>query len=406
MRTILALLAAGLLMAAEGATLATTLDFDMATDSLGFTPSRRTLTARALLEAGPVDFSVRDRYVDADSGGLVPRGFLGRNDLLTEARVSAGPLQIAPGIRLNTEITDGLPFVYPQAAAVSGTASYDGFTSPFLRLGADLPHSFRFEGRGWMLTRDLTPAEGASPDWSATGASGSLAWTCPRRILTVSAGGAMSSTEADGIGYDSDWSRADLSLRLSPRSLPARTQILGEVRLSSWDGQNYLGNDLGDRVYCGLRTVRWLTPALSFNLAGQAAFDNREDGWTAAAVAGGARLVWTTGRDQLVPTSLAFGGRYTASSFVTSRLEARSRVHVIAGLAALLEADLRLGPSVVTGAPSSSRSAVLGAGLEYRFDRNLLVWARVENARAELSEIQSWGRLSMGAEFVPAILSL
>jgi hypothetical protein len=99
------------------------------------------------------------------------------------------------------------------------------------------------------------------------------------------------------------------------------------------------------------------------------------------------------------------GGRYTTSAIRTTRLEALSRIHLVAGLAGVLSADFWTGPSVTPGGVANRRKAVLGGGLEYRFSRDAILWARLETERTELDQIRSWSRISAGAEFVPPLLS-
>jgi hypothetical protein len=401
MKALLAILFAG--TAAFAATLGTSLSFGMQTDSLGFSPARRLVTLESRLDAGPVEFSLRDRYLDSDSGGIVQRFYEGRNDLLARATVTAGFVRLSPGIRWNVETRQGPDMVLPASA---GTARNRGFIEPFFGLGASLPWGFGAEVRGWMNKRDLevTPY-GTLPEWKTNTLSGSLSWTCPRRITTFTIGAATSRTQADGILYESGWDRGDFSVSMGTPSYPARTQVLGEVRVSAWNGDNYLYNDLGTRVQCRLRAVRWLTPNLSVNVTGQTSFDERDEGWTYAASAGGARLVWTTSKTELVPTSVMIGGRYTTSSIITSRLEALSRIHLVAGLAGVLSADFWTGPSVTPGGFSTRRKVVLGTGLEYRFSRDAILWARIESERSEFGQTSDWSRISAGAEFLPPLMS-
>jgi len=401
MRSLLAVLS--LASAALAGTLLSSISYGIQTDSMSLSPARRLLELHSRVYAGPVEIRLRDRFLDSDSGGLVPRMYQGRNDLLAEAAVTVGFVQVRPGIRWNVETSRGPDITLP---AIAGLARDRGFSEPFVGLTADLPWRFRADGRGWMTWRDLeTDPLGIQPAWKTKTAMGSLSWTCPRRITTFTVGGASSRTTADSIGYSNGWDRADFSVAFGPAVLPARTQLVGGVSVSAWDGENYLYGDLGTRVQCSLRAVRWLTPDLSLDMTGQTAFDHREGVWSTAASAGGARLIWTTRKTELVPTSLMIGGRLTASAIQTARLESLSRVHVVAGLAALLSADFWTGPSVTPGGFASRRKVVLGGGLEYRFTRDAIVWAKVETERTLLGQTRDWSRISAGAEFVPPLLS-
>lgn len=401
MKSLLAFLA--LAASASAATLGSSISFGFQSDSFGLSPARRLATVECRLDAGPVELRLRDRHLSSDSGGIVQRMYEGRNDLLAEAAVSFGVFEIRPGIRRNVETSRGPDQVLP---AMAGLVHDRGFMEPFIGLSASLPWRFSAEARGWRTTRDLeTSPLGLLPEWKTTAAAGSLSWTCPRGISTFTVGGATSRTEAPGILYENGWDRADFSVTMGPALFPARTQVLGEVKVSAWDGQNYLYSDLGSRVQCRLRAVRWLNPNLSFDMSGQTSFDHRNDGWTYAASAGGARLIWTTHKTELVPTSLMVGGRYTTSAIQTTRLEALSRIHLLGGLAGVLSADFWTGPSVTPGGFATRRKAVLGSGLEYRFSRDALLWARVETERSEFGQVHDWSRISAGAEFVPPLLN-
>lgn len=190
-------------------------------------------------------------------------------------------------------------------------------------------------------------------------------------------------------------------MRSGPVSFPARTQVLADLQFTGWDGNDYLGMDLGDRVTCSARAVRWLTPRISLNITGRACFDRRDGEWTHSLGAGIARVNLFFGLPALNPSSLTLAGMYTSSAFTTSRFEASSRVKLYRGLYALFSGDFRSGPTVFPGAPATRRRVILGTGLEYRLGTTAVIWTRVENERTELAQIEDWARLEAGLEITP-----
>ncbi len=366
-------------------------------DSLGLDPGRRRAEWSGLLEGRRWEFGLRERILLSDSGGVVPRWLLGRSDLEAEARAFLGPVTVNPSFRWSSEIDEGPMTILPVQA---GEAFDRGFMRPTFTAHAGLPAGFSLSATGSMLDRSLEMEDGSSPGWSAAQYGGALEWKAPRGF-EMYAGGYSSSTDAGDLGWNSDWSRLDAGVRSGPVSLPARTQVLADFRFTGWEGEDYLGMDLGQRVSCSARAVRWLTPKISLNVTGRACFDRREGEWSRSLGAGIARVNFFFGLPALNPSSLMLGGMYTSSAFSTSRLEASSRVKLYRDLYALLSGDFRSGPTTYPGAPASRRRMVLGTGLEYRLGTTAVIWARVEQERTELAQVENWTRLEAGLEIAP-----
>ncbi|NLP05474.1 hypothetical protein GX411_05965 [Candidatus Fermentibacteria bacterium] len=366
-------------------------------DSLGLDPGRRHAEWSGLLEGSRWEIGLRERILLSDSGGTVPRWLLGRSDLEAEARAWLGPVIVNPSVRWSREIDEGPMMILPVQA---GEAFYRGFVRPALTAEASLPAGFSVSATGRMLDRSLEMPEGGSPGWSAAQYGGTFEWRAPRGF-ELYAGGYSSSTDAGDLGWNSDWSRLDAGVRSGPVSFPARTQVLADLQFTGWDGNDYLGMDLGDRVTCSARAVRWLTPRISLNITGRSCFDRRDGEWTHSLGAGIARVNLFFGLPALNPSSLTLAGMYTSSAFTTSRFEASSRVKLYRGLYALFSGDFRSGPTVFPGAPATRRRVILGTGLEYRLGTTAVIWTRVENERTELAQIEDWARLEAGLEITP-----
>ncbi len=401
MRTIaLALLAA--VFTASASTLTQYASVTVSPDSMGFDTGRRTAVWTGDLDGGSWGIRLTEKYIDADSGGLVPRRYLGRNSLLLDARATLGGVRIGPGIRWDTGSTDALDFVLPLAA---GTAFENGYTRPSLEIGAGLPLGFDVRACGSMVERSLEMADGTALGWSGQGAEGEVRWTSPSGLF-VSTGGAFRSHTSDDIAFDTDWSSIDAAVGTAPVTLPALVQAMGEVRYTSFSGQDYLGQNLGGRLTCRVRAVRMLRPGLVLNMSVLSASDRRDGEWYQAASSGAARLVLTRGRPGSIPSTLALGGQYTVSSIRTARFEASARVHLVEGLSALLSADLREGPTTIPGAGPARQRVVLGSGLEYRFSSIAVAWLRFEDERTELDDIEHWSRVEAGLSLWPPALEI
>lgn len=366
-------------------------------DSLGFSPGRRQLLWSGMIDEDSWSVRAVDRYLDADSGGLVPRRFLGRNDLLVDGDVRFGVLTVSPGFRWNTAAGDGLDFILPEQ---EGTVLDRAYLRPELGLSVTLPHGFRAMVEGSLVERSLEYPDGTSLGWSGRGAEGCLEWNGPG-LLWVGAGGTFRRHSSSDIDFETDWSRIGGAVGIRTVTLPARVQIAGQAEYGTLDGEDYLGGDLGDRLGFRIRAVRSFRPGLALNLTGYSSLDRTNGEWRRAVSSGAARLVFTRGRPGEIPDQLVLGGLVTSSSFSTARFEASARIHLIEGLSSLLSTVLREGPTTVAGAGSSRERVTLGAGLEYRFTDLAVVWVKILEERTELSTVEDWTRLEAGLQFWP-----
>jgi hypothetical protein len=395
----MSLIATVLLVCAAGA-----LEFDqyaslsVQTDSLGLQPGRRLAVWDGVLEGSGWQVEVVERWLEADSGGLVPRWYLGRNDLQADIRARFGPVSLNPSVRWNTETQEGPAAVLP---ASGGLVHDRGFLRPRMVLSAELPHGFGVAAEASILQRDLETPTLLDPEWNGSTYGGRLSYALPGSIFTAYAGGASTVQRADGIGWEGDWSRIDAGFSTSPVTLPSRTQLVSDFRFSSFDGLNYLGNNLGQKLVCSVRAVRWVTPALSFNMTARAGFDHRFDSWSNTLAAGIARINVILGRPSNVPSMITFAGQYAVTAITSYRFEAASRIRLYSGLCATLSGDYRSGPTILAGAGPDRTRIILGSGLEYRFGTTAVLWAKVENERTRLAEVQDWGRIEAGLEITP-----
>jgi hypothetical protein len=393
------LIAAFLVACAAGA-----LEFDqyaslsIQTDSLGLQPGRRLVVWDGTLSGSAWQVEVVERWLEADSGGLVPRWYLGRNDLQADVRARFGPVSLNPSVRWNTETEEGPAAVLPGSA---GLVNDRGFLRPRMVLSAGLPSGFGITAEASILRRDLETPAMVDPDWSCRNFGGRLYYDLPSSIFTVYAGGSSTAQRAEGIGWEGDWSRIDAGFSTSPVTLPSRTQLVSDFRFSSFDGQNYLGNNLGEKLVCSVRAVRWLTPALSVNMTARAGFDHRDERWSNSLAAGIARINVILGRPSNVPSMITFAGQYAVTAITSYRFEAASRIRLYRGLCATLSGDYRSGPTILAGAGPDRTRIILGSGLEYRFGTTAVLWARVENERTRLAGVENWGRIEAGLEITP-----
>lgn len=389
------------LMALCPAVAAVTLDqfvsVSIDSDSLGFSQGRRQLLWSGRIGGDSWSIRAVDRYLDADSGGLVPRRFLGRNDLLLNGDAEFGVLTVSPGFRWNAASGDGLDFVLP---GQEGTVLDRAYLRPELGLSVTLPYGFRAMAGGSLVERTLEYHDGSSLGWSGKGAEGGLEWNGPGR-LWVGAGGSFRSHSSSDIDFETDWSRIGAAVGIRTVTLPARVQIEGRAEYGHLNGEDYLGGELGDRLGFRIRAVRSFRPGLALNVTGYSSLDRKDGEWSRAVSAGAARVVLTRGRPGEIPHQFVLGGQFTSSSFSTARFEASARIHLIDGLSSLLSTVLREGPTTIAGAGGSRERVTLGAGLEYRFRDLALVWVKILEERTELSTIENWTRLEAGLRFWP-----
>ncbi len=386
---------------ASSATLDQFVSVNVESDSLGFDPGRRQILWNGAIDGDNYGIRVTERYLDADSGGLVPRRFIGRNDLLLDGDVRFGVLSVEPGFRWNTATGDGLDFVLP---GQEGTVLDRSYLRPELGLGVTLPHGFGAFVEGSLVERSLEYADGTALGWSGQGAEGFIQWDAPGP-LWVRAGGAFRKHSATDIDFETDWSRIGGAVGVSPVTLPARIQIIGQAEFGSFGGEDFLGGGLGERLTCRIRAVRSFQPGIALNLTALSALDHRDGEWFRGPSSGGARLVLTKGRLGEIPSQLVLGGQVTSSSIATSRFEASARIHVFEGLSTLVSTVLRSGPTTVAGAGSSRGRVTLGAGLEYRFSSLAVVWMKLQQERTELVSVEDWTRLEAGIQFWPPAIT-
>ncbi|MDM7991693.1 MAG: hypothetical protein QUS11_00085 [Candidatus Fermentibacter sp.] len=388
--------------AAWSAALEQFVSLSVESDSLGFSPGRRQALWNGMISEGSWGVRVTDRYLDADSGGLVPRRFLGRNDLLVDGDARFGALTVSPGFRWNTAAGDGLDFILPDQ---QGTVLDRSYTRPELGLGVSLPHGFGAFVEGSLVERSLEYPDGSSLGWSGQGAEGYVEWDAPG-LFWARAGGSFRKHSSDDIGFDTDWSGVGAAVGIRTTVLPARVQLVGQAEYGTLSGEDYLGGDLGERASLRLRAVRSFTPGMALDMTVFSSLDHRDGAWYRAASSGAARLVLTRGRPGEIPSQLVLGGQVTSSSFTTARFEASGRLHLVEGLSTLLSATARRIPTTVAGAGPERDWVTLGAGLEYRFSTLAVVWAKVQQERTILVDTEDWTRLDAGIQFWPPSISI
>lgn len=400
MRAILLALAA--LAASRAATLHQYASLSLDPDSAGPAPGRRQVLWTGLLDGGSWDVRLTDRYLDADSGGLVPRRFLGRNDLLLDAGIRFGALTALPSFRLGLATGDGLDFVLPSQ---EGTVLDRSYARPALGLTAALPSGFSVSASGSLVERGLEHPDGTSLAWSGETGEGDLRWTS-RSGVYISTGGTYRAHSCDDISFETDWTGIGAAVGTAPVSLPARVQVTGELGYRVFSGEDYLGRGIPDRLSCRIRAARWFAPGISLNVGLLASADRTDDGWVRSTSSGAARLVLTKGRPGAIPSQLTIGAQFTGSTISTARFEVSGRLHLTAGLSLLASVDARRTPTSVPAAGPDRERISLGSGLEYRFGSLAVAWIEASQERTRLAEVEVWPRLEAGVEFWPPALEI
>ena len=292
-------------------------------DSLAGSPARTEITWGAMLDAGSLQLDVRDSYLTADAGGTVPRWTRGGNDLLVSARASFDRFLLKPDLRWQTamegdSIQLGVPTATPLAQGdvirPGGTVSFEA-------------EDFQLYGFGRYWQRSMTAPTDEESNWASSAFGGGGSWITPLgAVLGVS--GTSRSHTADVPELDRDWSRLDLSVSAKPLRLPARTQVMADMKYSLYTGEDYTGGEIADRLSMRVRAVQSLSPSVSYNMTMATALDDGEDGWSVAKGMAGARVLFILDRGGEVPSTLNIGSSFSSSVITTTCFDLFSRVNV------------------------------------------------------------------------------
>lgn len=368
------------------------------TDSLELNPSRKEVTVGLTLSGSSWRFDLLDTFLSTDSGGIVPRRNLGENDLLMSGRWKTGSFILYPELRMRNRTEDGLDLVLPGPQ----TGRMNSTLRPGMRITAELLQNLMLDVGGRYILGSFENSE-EELDWNEIEGFGSVTWNTPTGPA-ISVGGVYHNSIFDDAGdYENDlsWKRIDIGISTGPGSLPAMTQIMGEIVYHIYYGENCFSSDIADRFTARVRAVKAIMPDVSMNMSLTSILDLDGDEFRYIGTGTSTRLTWHFWKDQQIPSSLSFGAQYTNTRFNTSRFETKGRFFISHGFCGIFRIDLRDGPTVSSIESNSRPRVVICPGIEYRYGKKLRVWASLENERTDLDGIKSWSRIRAGLEFAP-----
>ncbi len=344
---------------------------------------------------------LEEQYSHEDTSGIVPKFLNTYSQTDIDLIVNAGPVAINPDLCWTVDLGDKPEMVLPVQA---GVAYREGYIRPGLSLAADISDDFHFFARGLYWNRDLRQEDDYDLAWTETRVSGGVSWETPwGPLLAVS--GLSHKTDSDFINYESTWNRFDVSILTEPQSLPAHLFVTADLEYSMYNGSDFLGNDLADRLTTRIRLTRMVVPSFAINTTFESMIDFDDGVTRSACTSAESRILYRFMRSREVPSVITLSGKFSTSSIRTERAVLFSRINFYKGLSLLLNAEARSTPTSVAGAGNTRKRIVFGPGLEYQLGTALRVWGIIEQERTDLEEVEVWWRVRTGLEFYPGSLS-
>ncbi|MCK5064136.1 MAG: hypothetical protein KAQ97_02565 [Candidatus Fermentibacteraceae bacterium] len=374
------------------------IDFQTGGDSLSPEPGK--LELGGMLRSDNWTLIIEEQYSHDDSSGIVQRILKTYSQTDVDFIVDVGPVTINPDLCWTVDLGDKPELVLPVQA---GVVYREGFIRPGLSLTADISEGMQLFARGLYWNRDLRQEDDFDLAWTESRVSGGI--SSETQGFTLSMSGLYHKTNSDFIDYESTWSRFDIAFSTEPQSLPANFYVTGDVTYSFYNGTNYLGDDLADRISSRIRLVRMIIPSIAVNTTFESVIDY--DGEIrSACTSAESRILYRFMRSREVPSVITLSGKLSSSSIRTERAALFSRINFYRGLSLLLNAEARSTPTMVAGAGDTRKRIVFGPGLEYQIGTTLRVWGIIEQERTDLEEVEVWWRVRTGLEFYPGSLTL
>ena len=374
------------------------IDFQTGGDSLSPEPGK--LELGGMLRSDNWTLIIEEQYSHDDSSGIVQRILKTYSQTDVDFIVDVGPVTINPDLCWTVDLGDKPELVLPVQA---GVVYREGFIRPGLSLTADISEGMQLFARGLYWNRDLRQEDDFDLAWTESRVSGGI--SSETQGFTLSMSGLYHKTNSDFIDYESTWSRFDIAFSTVPQSLPANFYVTGDVTYSFYNGTNYLGDELADRISSRIRLVRMIIPSIAVNTTFESVIDY--DGEIrSACTSAESRILYRFMRSREVPSVITLSGKLSSSSIRTERAALFSRINFYRGLSLLLNAEARSTPTMVAGAGDTRKRIVFGPGLEYQIGTTLRVWGIIEQERTDLEEVEVWWRVRTGLEFYPGSLTL
>jgi len=344
------------------------------------------------------NITLNEDWVTNGEGSLLERFYRNHLESDLEGSIRFGGFTVNPEFKLDMDL-DSSGIVLPLSI---GEGYRNSAVIPAVSISYDVPGLFEISGTGRYWMRDVA-ALGSDIDteWSEMRYGGQALWHTPVGAY-LAVGGVSHQTALDTYGYDQSWSRVDIATGYRPLRLPTQTVVSAEVEYSLYNGEDYTGMLLPDRLTTRLRAVQNLAGNVTFNVTFSQAADFYENETAFGPFQSAVRTRFKFSGWGDVPSSITVGGQLT-ESFVTTRLgEIEGRISLYSGLSALMTGKLWYGPSSVQNTGGYRTREIIGGGLEFRMKNGLNTFAIFEREASNLDPNEIWGRVRCGVGFYPA----
>lgn len=379
------------------------LDYQTGGDSLS--PNIGKINVGGRIEGTNWTLLLSEEYVDTDSTSLSPRFITSYSQTDIDFTIDLGPIVLNPALRFNMFLGDNADVVLPNAEGVAARTKY-------MRPGLDIEGyfsdaiTFQTGGMLWIgnlqsepdaITSATPSSEGefkrtryalnAGASWESSGG------------LTIGISGEYHHSNSERIDWNSEWSRIDCSAMYSPENLMRWAYMTAGLKYSFYNGEDYLGNDIADRLTAGLRASKTIFPSFAINGTVEASVDFDGNITRFASSYGEVRAIYHFWRNRIIPSNVTASAQISSYATQSARITLSSKINLYNGLSLLLNGEARETPTSVPGASERRQRVSYGPGLEYKMGTTLRVWGLIEEQRTNLEEVEVWLRVRAGLEY-------
>ncbi len=393
-------------------------DYQTGGDSL--LPNVGKIKIGGILEGENWNLLVSEEFVNTDSTTLFPRFITSYSQTDIDFTMALGSVVINPHLRFNLFLGDGADIVLPNA---EGMASRTRYMRPGLNIETSPFDNITLQAGGmfWIGTLeneygyeeeeddddddDYDDSEDTRQKYAF---GGGVMWESPlgpmfafsgeyhSKIDAVTGATQSSASEAKDIP---EWSRVDCSIIYRPENLDRWSYLTGRLKYSIYNGEDFLGNDIADRLTAGIRVSKTISPSFAVNGTFEASVDFDGEVTRFASSYGEIRAIYHFLQDRTVPSSITVSAQMSSFVTQTGRISLSSRINLYRGLSLLLKGEARETPTSVPGADDTRQRVSYGPGLEYQMGTSLRVWSTIEQQRTNLEEVEVWLRVRAGIEY-------
>lgn len=371
------------------------LDYRTGGDSLS--PNLGRISFGGFLEGDNWQLHINEEYVNTDSTTLHPRFITTYSCTDLDFTFNpTGTVVLNPSLRFTLfPGDDNARVVLPNSAGIATRTKY---MRPGLNIETTVLNDFTFQAGGMFWMGNLQDEyENEFKRQRYTFNSG-VVWDV-HSGTSIGLSYEYHHSSSKKIDWDSDWSRIECSVIYSPENLIRWAYITAGLKYSLYNGEDYLGNDIADRLTAGLRVSRTVFPSFAINgtIDASVDFDGSVTRFTGSY--GEVRAIYHFRRERMVPSNITASAQISSYATQTGRLTLSSKINLYNGLSLLLNSEARETPTSVPGASETRQRVTYGAGMEYKMGTTLSIWGLVEEQRTNLEEVEVWLRARAGLEY-------